>query len=332
MNILFVTGANDAFFNTLLICLHSFAQRMPGHHLWVCDYGLQTQQAEFLRGLNVLMERPAALAAGDVFRCKAALLRYLRQNGEDIERYDAVVWLDGDLTLMDVSIGDFAAVVADMKAAGAAVAACGAPPAASIGDVMALFAGTAAMAPFAQAVAAQGIDPALPYLSSGLFACRAVEFLARWDEMTGAIEPHPLFEQNMFNLALRQSGVPIVALDCETWQAQGPSLDRVALRKSAAGERAAAFIGETKVKTLHATSPMQNHLLIAYGRLTVKRVELGGAFKLFMAEPLRMHQLEMLAQFVDRHHEALLRLGLCVTAARPAAGFEFVSLPQSALS
>lgn len=332
MNILFVTGGNDAFFNMLLLCLQSFAERMPGQRLWVCDYGLQVAQVEFLRGLGVLIERPATLAAGDVFCCKAALLRYLRHNGHNIEDYDAVVWLDGDLTLLDVSVGDFAAVVAAMKAAAAGLAACGDPSGKSIGDVRRLFAASGGMTPFAQAVANVGVDPALPYFSSGLYFCRSAEFLARWDDMTAAVKPHPLFEQNMFNLALRCGGMHTLPLDCETWQAQGHSLDRVELRRPASGGRTAAFIDDKNIKTLHATSPMPDHLLIAPGCLTVRQVAIGGMFKLFLAEPLRMYQLEMLALFVAGHHQALLRLGLCTPATRPVAGFEFVASPQSARS
>jgi hypothetical protein len=71
---------------------------------------------------------------------------------------------------------------------------------------------------------------------------------------------------------------------------------------------------------------MQGHLLIGLCRMTVRDLELTGTFKLFLAEPLRMHQLQLLASFVAEHGDALLRLGLCARAARPVAGFEFVTL------
>jgi hypothetical protein len=41
---------------------------------------------------------------------------------------------------------------------------------------------------------------------------------------------------------------------------------------------------------------------------------------------LRLHQLQLLAHFLADHREALLRLGICRRAARPADGFEFVTL------
>ena len=120
MTVLFVTGSDSAFFNSLLVCLQAFAERMPGHRLMVCDFGLNHAQAAFLRGLGALLERPPIAAAGGVFHCKGALGHYLRHNGHAIEGLSAVVWLDADLTLMDVGIGDFQSVIAEMTSAGAA--------------------------------------------------------------------------------------------------------------------------------------------------------------------------------------------------------------------
>jgi hypothetical protein len=59
--------------------------------------------------------------------------------------------------------------------------------------------------------------------------------------------------------------------------------------------------------------------------MTVRELELVGPFKLFLAEALRMHQLQLLALFLAEHGEALLRLGICSRAARPVDGFEFVA-------
>jgi|SRR5579871_1048302 len=328
MNILFVTGSNFGFFNSMLVGLQSFAERLPGQRLMVCDYGLSPPQAKFLRELGQLLETPPTLPARDLFYCKAAQLRYLRHNRRAIEDYDAVVWVDADLTFMDVGIADFEAVIATMKSAPARVAACAEPAGKSLGEIAALFAETAGMAPFARSIAAEHVDPSLPYFSSGLFFVDSVPFLERWDALTLAIERHPIFEQNMFNVALYADRVPHVTLDCEEWQAQGDSLDRVALRPSRQGPRAAAAIGEKNIKTLHATSPGPHHLLIAPCRLTVRELELTGTFKLFLAERLRMHQLELLASFIVTHGQALLRLGICGRAASPSEGFQFVTLQQ----
>jgi hypothetical protein len=62
MNVIFVTGSDAAFFNSMLVGLQSFAERMPGQRLLVCDFGFSGAQAAFLRGLGVLLERPPTLA------------------------------------------------------------------------------------------------------------------------------------------------------------------------------------------------------------------------------------------------------------------------------
>src|SRR5580692_298562 len=261
MNIIFVTGSDAAFFNSMLVGLQSFAERMPGQRLLVCDFGFDGAQAGFLRGLDVLLERPPMLASEGAFHCKAALLAYLRHNGQQIGPDDVVVWLDADLTLMDVGVADFAAVLTAMVSAGVDIAVCPEPLGRSFGQ---LLSGThaSAMAPSARIAAQPGMDSALPYVSSGLFFCRSAAFMTRWQELTQGKAYHPLFEQNMFNVALHEKRSAFVALDCEEWQAQGPSLDRIKLIPAVNGGRLAALVGDKNIKTLHTTSGAPGHLLI----------------------------------------------------------------------
>jgi hypothetical protein len=61
----------------------------------------------------------------------------------------------------------------------------------------------------------------------------------------------------------------------------------------------------------HTTSPEPGHLLIGNCRMTVRRLDLVGPFKLLLAEPPRLHQLQLLASFMVSHGDALLRLDLC---------------------
>jgi hypothetical protein len=144
--------------------------------------------------------------------------------------------------------------------------------------------------------------------------------------MAHKVADHPLFDQNVFNLVVHQDRVPFLALACADWQAYGYALDRVRLVPSGPGRRPAARIGDGNVKLLHTTSSAAGHLLIATYRMTVRDLDLTGPFKLFLAEPLRQHQLQLLAVFVAVHGEALFRLGLCARAARPVEGFHFVTL------
>jgi len=324
MSIVFVTGSDAAFFNSMLVGLQAFAERMPGQRLLVCDFGFTGAQAEFLCGLGVLLERPPALASRGVFHCKAALLAYLRHNGHDIGHDDTVVWLDADLTLMAVGVDDFAAVPAAMTAAGVAIAVCREPLGRSFGQMLS-GANASTMAPSIRIAAQAGMDFALPYLSSGLFFRRSVGFLTRWQELTQDNAYHPLFEQNMFNVALHEKRGAFVALDCEEWQAQGPSLDKIELVPLTEGGRPAAYIGDKNIKTLHTTSGVPGHLLIGHCRMTVRDLDLVGPYKLFLGEALRLYQLQLLASFIAAHGAALLRLGICSRTARPVEGFEFVA-------
>jgi len=324
MRFLFVTGCDSAFFNTLLICLQSFAERIGGQPLFVCDFGLTGAQAQFLRHLGLLLARPADLAARGTFHCKAALSRYLQHNAHRIEDYDAVVWLDADLTLMEVGFGDFTAVEHAMTASGTLVAACREPANRSMGQMISSHAPT--MRPFADMATQAAIDRTLPYLSSGLFFCRSAAFLQRWMELTHAVAEHPLFEQNMFNVALHSLSIPLLALDCEEWQAQGHSLDGVRLMPSGQGGRPAARIGGKNIKALHTTSGASGHLLIGVCRITVRDLDLTGPLKLFLAEPLRAHQLQLLASLIAAYGDELLRLGLCSRASASIEGFHFVTL------
>ncbi len=325
MNMVFITGSDAAFFNSMLVGLQSFAERLPGRRLMICDFGFTAAQAEFLRSLGALLQRPPELASRGVFHCKAALLAYLRHNGHDVSPDDVVVWLDADLTLMDVGVGDFAAVLTAMVSAGIAIAVCPEPLGRSFGQMLS-GANASTMAASAQMAAQAGMDFARPYVSSGLFFCRSTTFLARWQELTLTIPDHPLFEQNMFNVALHEKRSAFLALDCEEWQAQGPSLDKITLVVAASGGRSAAQIGGKNIKTLHTTSGMPGHLLIGNCRMTVRDLDLVGPFKLFLAEALRLHQLQLLASFVAANAEMLLQLGICSRAARPVGGFEFVAL------
>lgn len=325
MNLVFVTGSDAAFFNSMLVFLQAFAERLPGQRLWVADFGFTPAQAQFLRDLGLLLERPPTLEPHGVFVRKAALLTYLRHNGRDLGPDDALVWLDADLTLMETLPADFEAVGAGMTAAGVDIAVCPEPLGRSLGQMLS-GPNQSAMAPTLRVIAAVGIDQSLRYVSSGLFFCRDPGFLTRWQELTRAVAEHPLFEQNMFNVTLHEARRRFLILDCEEWQAQGWSLDRVRLVPSESGDRPAARIGDKNIKTLHATSPGQGHLLIGNCRLVVRDMELAGPFKLFMAEELRLHQLQLLALFFVAHREALLRCGVCTPAARPIEGFEFVTL------
>ena len=175
MKPLFVTGADAAFFPTLLVLLQSFAERLPGQSIYVCDYGLGPAQRDFLRRHGMLLERPPGLAlAADPFRNKTALYRYVQHAPFDPTNFTALVWLDADLTLIGCSIDDFEAIVTRMAAHNIDIAAC---PDKSIAEQVKSFRRrNLRSAPFEQILADSRIDTALPYYSTGLFFCRSSLF------------------------------------------------------------------------------------------------------------------------------------------------------------
>jgi hypothetical protein len=255
MKVLFVTGSDAAFFNSLLILLQSFAERMPGQRLLICDFGLKPAQARFLRDLDVLVPRPAELAARGVFACKAALAFYLRANGSAIDDYDALVWLDADLMLMDTGFADFAAVVSRMKLADAAVAACREPLGRNIGQMIATFPAAAKMAPFAQFVARSGIAREATYFSTGLVFCRSTGILQRWMELAHAVPDHPLFEQSMFNVA---RCMPLRRFRCPARNGRRKAVRQNEKAKLAINQRSTAVV----------TMPVRGILMMTVGSMT----------------------------------------------------------------
>ena len=297
----------------------------PGHRLMVCDFGLTDAQAEFLRGLGALLGRPPAVASGGVFQCKGALGHYLRHNGQVTENFGTVVWLDAVLTLMEASIGDFQSVIPKCigRCRSCGLYRAGRPqpwpddraiPRCSLGAVRADRGGRRHR--FALAIFFQW-PVLLPF-------CRLLD---RWHALTLAVDSHPLFEQNMCNVALHRGAGPILALDCEEWQAQGYSLDQVQLLAAAPGRRPSARIGDKNIKTLHATSPAARHLLIAQCRITVRDIDLTGPFKLLFAEPLRMHQLQLLGLFLATHGRSCCGSASAHITLRPSRALS--SLPSN---
>ena len=329
MPCLFITGSNNGFFNSLLITLQSFTVRLPGQRLLVCDYGMAHQQREFLRSKGQLLERPPSLAAdADVLACKAALLRYLLHAGIDMNDYDAIIWIDADLTFMGVAIEDFALIVDKMKVSNIGVAACSAGS--SIAQMSNIFTDSSVLEPFKQEIIQSGIDAGQPYFSVGLVVFRSQALLERWDELTSKFSWHPLYEQNMFNIVVYRDQMLVMNMDIEEWQAQGASLDKIQIQMDQMNLPIAS-IGNKNIKILHTTSPLNNHIQVIKAKLSVLDVVLFGSFKLLRAKDMLSTQLNFLASYVAANKQILFQLGLCQLNPNAIAGYEFVPLPGNAL-
>src|SRR5437667_8830246 len=201
MRLRFVTGANRAFFPTLMVLLQSFAEQIDRRLLYVCDYGLAPAQREFLRRRALLLERSPTLGPPmSPLREKAVLHEYFRHSRLAATDIDAVVWLDGDLTIVECSLAEIEAVPAEMARTDVEIAAC---PQGTIAKLIAaLRRHGSGGAPFESTLAESAIDTARPYYSTGIFVCQSPSFLERWREMSRAAAHRPLRDQNIHKVVV----------------------------------------------------------------------------------------------------------------------------------
>ena len=327
MRLRFVTGANSAFFPTLMVLLQSFAEQIDRRLPHVCDYGLAPAQREFLRRRGLLLQRSPTLGPPmSPLREKAILHDYFRHSGLEATDADAVVWLDGDLTIVGCSLAEIEAVTAEMARSDIEVAAC---PQGTIAELVAtLRRNGSAGAPFERALAESGIDGSKPYYSTGIFVCRSQSFLERWSETSRGAAEQPVLDQNMFNIVVHRGTRPVLALDIDIWQTQGDALDRVQMTLDPGRPPRRPMLDGRPVKILHSTSPSMRQLFIGMAAFSVADLMLDASFKLLRPKPLLEVQLELLGRFLTENRAELLELGICQPSAHAIAGYAFKTAPQ----
>jgi len=327
MRLRLVTGANRAFFPTLMVLLQSFAEQIDRRLPHVCDYGLAPGQREFLRRRSLLLERSPTLGPPmSPLREKAILHEYLRHSGFAATEVDAVVWLDGDLTIVECSLGEIEAVTAEMARTDVAIAAC---PQGTIAELVAALRGQgSAGAPFERSLAESAIDAAKPYYSTGIFVCRSPSFLERWCETSRVAADQPVLDQNMFNIVVHRGTLPVLALDIDVWQTQGDTLDHVRVTLEPARQAGRMMLDGRSVKILHSTSPSMRQLFIGEASFAVTDLVLQGGFKLLRPKPLLETQLGLLGRFLLENRAELLELEICRPSAQAIAGYAFKTAPE----
>jgi hypothetical protein len=214
-DLLFLTGADESYFWQILLLDESIRRNSPGVALLVCDFGFTDAQKRFLRARNMLLDRPdpSGQNASHPWYFKAMLGRYAAP-----WRDTPLVWLDVDLIAMaDLQVLS-RALCADMRQAGSRIAVTGRQNY-SIGEWLA----TNDTAPGFAAQAA-ALDPAFPYVSSGLFLCRDPGLLSDWDAFCQDLPYEFLFEQNAFNLAVWQKPDLVQLLDPALWNVCGQDI------------------------------------------------------------------------------------------------------------
>ena len=305
-SIAFVAGAE--MFGQIFLLLGSLARHSPGVRLYICDFGFDAPQRDYLARTRRLLERPADLPpAWHVWDNKAALGAY-------VARLDAdwVVWLDVDMVVLGNLPTLLGALCAEMEANDQIVAAAGSD-AVRLGTLEWLDRTLA----FGQALSTRHLD--CPYLSSGLIVCRSREFLVRWTAQSMALPVEFLFEQNAFNLVAHERPERLRMLDPWLWNLSGPHFRSA---KVVTMGRDLSITGPWgRVHILHATSTERRKDLLRCdfsldfdGTLFRPQVLIVSCFEI-----LRSYQRYLVATCIQAEMPALIASGFG-DPARPLLG------------
>ncbi|MGN7611175.1 hypothetical protein ACQZV8_03725 [Magnetococcales bacterium HHB-1] len=240
----YVTGSDAACFPLLLQVLASFTRFAPKHKLWVCDFGLTKEQRQFLTHKDNLLPIPEHLPkeAPPLFY-KGHLFDYLQH-----QDYDVVTWIDNDCVIT----GPLTEAI-EMRAAAFPL------------DASFLFTtrdiknhsiqtfirqNPKTTIPFLYHLHQEPIPLDLPYLNCGFFFLRSKAFLAQWAHKVADIQPHFLFEQNMFTHLAYKRLVEVRELDRIQWRACDTDLDHLQ-RVQEDKDREAFFLDHTQILVMH---------------------------------------------------------------------------------
>jgi hypothetical protein len=205
-----VTGDNSKFFLHVLLLQESFARHRPGPvadaaGVMVCDYGLNDAEREFFRRRGCLLPAPTAIDPDrHAWYYKAAMCDYVPWPEDG-----ALMWLDADALVTDDIAGRVLALAGDGPER------CEAYACSEKSCSFSLIFDTLQRDGRQETLDAYrgryGITVADPYVSSGVFVIFEREILSDWKNVVWSdLEPHVLFEQNAFNVALKGRRVGVL--------------------------------------------------------------------------------------------------------------------------
>jgi hypothetical protein len=284
-----VTGGDKAYFLMGCMLVHSLKKWAPRLPVYFLDFGLERAQRKFLDSICTVLRQPNDLAQGrHQHYYKGAMGEYARSVS-----WTTLIWLDSDMIAVGPVGEGIKRVLRQMESerseAAASIDSCG-----TIGNFIA---SGLPMAPFVEAVEANGIARSDPYFNTGFVACRSQAFLDAWFEITASFPEHTVFEQNAFNVIVRKRSLPTV-LAANEWNVHGKLLPAKA-----------AALGDSLV--LHATSTEPGAITLNESVLFgPQRIE--SSLKLFSDPALQKFQEQVLMDFMRTSHRELQRLGLLV--------------------
>jgi hypothetical protein len=296
MSTAYVTGTNDDLFWNACLLLQSFRAYEPHARLDICDFGLTSAQASFLRAKGALRPRPEPLRdLPHPWYLKASLVDYLPEAAAN----GVMVWLDADMFLVRGISQGVERVAGELHETRRLAAACVDAAGLSLGGFVERFAGEGQpLSPTRAAMEALGVEPSRPYLNSGFIVSRSPGFWSAWKSITLSMPPHFLFEQNAFNLLVQGTRAGAHLLDAREWNVHGPLLKELP-----------DPIDAGPARVVHATSDGSEHEYADVVQATNHGTVIC-RLKTLRRPALRRRQFDLLASFVHIEADALAEAGL----------------------
>lgn len=304
MTTLCVTGANERYFITTLAFLEGLTGRFPLEQVRVCDFGLTDGQRDYLRAAGLLLDRPKILPAdAHPYLCKGHLSEYCSG-----EAWDSLLWLDADIMLGALDLAVAEGLAEGLQHSGKALALTGTVDRMTVGGMMEeLRSGGNYVAPAERLMRERGVEPEMPYLSSGLMLWVSRGLPAQWAMTCRSVAQHALWEQNVLNALILPDPACVEVLDARVWQVYDAPLADVGMPEPRT--RNGFVLDGRPVMTVHASSRKGHHLdadlALNFGEHVLK-----GYLRTFANPVLQQQHLRHLATAVTRNRAALAEIGV----------------------
>jgi len=298
MKIAYVTGANSALFANTCMLYDSFVLNTPPRSqtiLWVCDFGFDLQHRNFFEKIGILLPTPKHLKSFDhPWYHKASIYDFLIN-----QDYDAVVWLDADMIILEPITSRIQNLAIEMNMSGQQVSICPDDVGLNIKNYIKHVGKLDhPVKSFQQNCRRFKTNITRPYLNTGFFIVTSHALLEQWRDIVLKEKVDFLFEQNSFNVVAYTETVKINLLDPHEWNAHGQRLQTVLTPAST---------GPTRI--IHTTSTGNEHAEGEFN-LPVQNKNLAGHIKLFKRPDLQGRQQSHLMHFVENHFNELVNCGV----------------------
>jgi hypothetical protein len=300
--VLFVTGANSAYFLMACLLMHSIKRVMPGARFHVLDFGLKPSEKDYLTSKGALATLPGVRVADEnPYYLKTKMINFIKR----IPGWNTALWIDSDIFVGNDFSTRLRNLLEQMEQENYDLAAS---PEAVIQEIFDEFP-RLDFGPFRQELKNRGLSTELEYYNSGFVIFRSKAFLQDWEDLGERMLPHALFDQNAFNI-LAHDGYRTARLPGEIWNLHGRDLDE--------GRLAAILGGTEKPVVFHLTSNKASHVQPLQLRF-LEQDELRYNLRLFVNKSLRDKQGLDCRQFFHDEMDALKDAGVVGASASLAS-------------